>query len=151
MDGVDSLSGWATLILMLPFVGLLGLSLFGLGGSLAAPRRRFRNRRRFCELMEDGQLRLLDPDAQGADVVENERYSGSAYVPARSLDAGSRGASGRPRQGEHPAPLVGGASDGTHCGLTPLSITLQRYLHTLESRAGAPLPQCGRIPKNLLT
>lgn len=147
MYGVDSLSGWGTLILMLPFLALLALSLFGLDESLATPRRRFRPRRRFCELTADGQWRLLDPDVHDPDAEEYRQDRGRD----RRLSPGTREASGRPPEGENCGGWTGGGGSGPALRPAHLSITLQNYLSTSKWQAGPSLPRCGRSAKNLLT
>lgn len=62
MPAADSLSTWATVILMLPFGILLAMTIFGVDEKMAAPAARRPVRVRFCEVASDGTGILADPD-----------------------------------------------------------------------------------------
>lgn len=62
MPVADSLSTWATMVLMLPFGILLAMTIFGVDEKLAAPTGRRPVRVRFCEVGPDGRGDLADPD-----------------------------------------------------------------------------------------
>lgn len=86
MPGPDSLSPWATLVLMLPFGVLLAMSMFGVDERLAAPKAK-RLRARFCEVGADGRAELTDPDGSGWRPRRLERGVGAQG--SNRLDAGS--------------------------------------------------------------
>ncbi len=60
----DSLSTWATVVLMVPFGILLAMSVFGVDARLATPRAGRSARVRFCEIGDDGTPELADPDGR---------------------------------------------------------------------------------------
>lgn len=56
------LSGWDTAVFILPFLGLLGLWMFGLDELLAAPGTRAAQRRPFCDPGTGNDSFMTDPD-----------------------------------------------------------------------------------------
>lgn len=60
----DSLSTWATVVLMIPFGILLAMAVFGLDTRLATPRAGRSSRVRFCEVDANGEADLADPDGR---------------------------------------------------------------------------------------
>jgi hypothetical protein len=64
MGSVEFVSGWDTIILMIPFLGILVLYLFRLDEKFAAPKAPPKSRRVFCGLDPDDGPYLSDPDGQ---------------------------------------------------------------------------------------
>lgn len=61
MHSAPLLTGWDTALFILPFLGLLGLWMFGLDELLAAPGSNA-GRRRFCQVGTGHDARMTDPD-----------------------------------------------------------------------------------------
>lgn len=57
-------SAWDTFIFTIPFLGFLAMVMFGLDERFAAPRKRPRTRRIFCEAEGKGRAFLTDPDGR---------------------------------------------------------------------------------------
>jgi hypothetical protein len=55
---------WDTLVLVSPFVGILGMAMLGLDERLATPKNSSKRRRFFCEVDRKGQSSLSDPDGR---------------------------------------------------------------------------------------
>jgi hypothetical protein len=53
---------WDTFILTIPFLGILGMAMFGLDERLATPKSRSGPRRFFCEVERKGGPFACDPD-----------------------------------------------------------------------------------------
>ncbi len=66
MHDVIFASGWDTALIMVPFVGMIALSLLGLDEKLAAPKRDKR-RRHFSQLDGSGNALLFDPDGTSSN------------------------------------------------------------------------------------
>lgn len=64
MAGTDFVSGWDTTILMVPFLGILVMYLFGLDERFAAPKAPPKSRRCFCGSDPTDGPCLSDPDGQ---------------------------------------------------------------------------------------
>ena len=64
MHDVVFSSGWDTALIIVPFIGMTALSLFGLDERLASPKRTRKARRGFCELDRWGDPFLSDPDGR---------------------------------------------------------------------------------------
>ena len=62
--GVPSLSGMDILILVAPFLAMLGMAMVGLDERYANPRPKAGARRFFCEVDDQGRLFLSDPDGR---------------------------------------------------------------------------------------
>lgn len=66
MHDVVFASGWDTAIIMVPFIGMMALAMFGLDEKLAAPKRPKRSKRGFSHLDRRGSPFVFDPDGEGA-------------------------------------------------------------------------------------
>jgi hypothetical protein len=64
MHEVIFASGWDTALLMVPFVGLMALSVFRLDERIATPRPHKKTRREFCHQDRHGNPFLFDPDGK---------------------------------------------------------------------------------------
>jgi|SRR6185437_2323348 len=61
MHSAPLLTGWDTAVFILPFIGLLGLWMFGLDELLATPSANS-GRRAFCQVGTGKNARMTDPD-----------------------------------------------------------------------------------------
>ena len=57
-------SGWDTLLLIIPFVGMMAMGMLGLDERVAAPRQENRSGRHFCGEDGDGAVHFSDPDGR---------------------------------------------------------------------------------------
>ncbi len=75
MHDTAGFSGWDTFVLMLPFIGMMAVGMFGLDEGLATSKGGKRCRRSFCG--EDGQGRplLSDPDGRPWQLPASTRPS----------------------------------------------------------------------------
>ncbi len=64
MGGCPVLPTWDTFVLVIPFLGILGMAMFGLDERFASPKTRPAARRSFCEVGEHGRSFLCDPDGK---------------------------------------------------------------------------------------
>ena len=64
MHTATFLSGWDTLIVMAPLVGLMALGMFGVDGKMASPQSDRKHPRTFCTTNQGGQSSLTDPDGR---------------------------------------------------------------------------------------
>lgn len=74
----DSLSSWATVVVMIPFGVLLTMTIFGLDTGLVKPRSGRLFRVRFCE-DSDGRGELAQPDGH---IWEDRRPRRDAIFPS---------------------------------------------------------------------
>jgi len=82
MGASPVLPTWDTFLFAIPFLGLLGIYIFGLDERMAAPKTRPRTRRFFCEPVGKGRSFLSDPDGKpwqkGAVRQIEARFTGGA-------------------------------------------------------------------------
>ena len=94
MIGSSMLPGWATVVVAVPILGVLAMTMFGLDGRCANPKRRHGSRRLFCEAGGDGPT---DPDGRPWKKAANRRVEAQLVpvggpgweVPGQSAQAGS--------------------------------------------------------------
>ena len=98
--GCPVLPAWDTFILILPCLGLLGLYIFGLDELVAAPRRRPKSRRSFCQTDARGASYISDPDG---NLWQNGGRNGQ--IEARFASPDSERRKGQQR-GEPRVPMV---------------------------------------------
>ena len=53
-----------TIVIILPFLGLMAMSILGLDERFAAPKMAIPRRRKFCEVAKDGHISFSDPDGR---------------------------------------------------------------------------------------
>ncbi len=64
MHGTTLVTGWDTVLLMVPFAVLMFLAMFGLDAHIAASRQGRGRRPRLCEIDAAGQPLMWDPDGK---------------------------------------------------------------------------------------
>lgn len=82
MEGPQVLAGWDTILLAVPFAALLMMVMFGLDERLAGHRARRRERKTFCQVEVEGEMKLTDPDGRPWQQGSNPIFAPSA-APAR--------------------------------------------------------------------
>jgi hypothetical protein len=61
-------SDWDVLLIMIPFLAVMALGMFGLDEKVASPsKQEMRTRRAFCGIDPDGRFCLSDPDGKPCD------------------------------------------------------------------------------------
>jgi hypothetical protein len=64
MHATNLLSEWDTLVIMIPFLGLMALGMFRLDERFASPKASVPRRQKFCGVDGDGAPLLSDPDGR---------------------------------------------------------------------------------------
>jgi len=104
MGGSPVLPAWDTLILAIPFLGMLGMAMFGLDERVATSKTLPRTRRFFCEVEGKGRKFISDPDGKpwqkGAVRQIEARFrqpNGAGQMEAPHQDDNRRGRAARAR------------------------------------------------------